>query len=130
MLFVIIVVVVVVVVVVVILNQVSVRVMLRLFLVGMSYRERLPIHVLPRTSAPLSARQKHLNWHSYVSLKENPDGQVNELNAYKRNDHTAQAIDQQIAAQQRACTDGLVCHTTQGQRNKDRDDDGIKDHCR
>src|SRR5579859_6039468 len=56
--------------------------------------------------------------------------QVDQFDADEGNDHSPQAIDQQIAPQQRACTDGVIGDAAKRQRYQQGDDDGVEDHRR
>src|SRR3989442_13845012 len=54
------------------------------------------------------------------------DDLVNEPNAGERDDYSAQAIDQQIAAQQGTSANRLVLHPAQGQWNQGDDDQRVE----
>ena len=46
------------------------------------------------------------------------DGEIDQLDADERHHDPAQAVDQEIAAQEAGGTDRLVVHATQGQRDQ------------
>src|ERR1700722_8108707 len=56
--------------------------------------------------------------------------EVDELNAEKRSDEAANAVEKQVAPKQGLRRHGLVPDPTQCQRNKPDDDQRIEDHCR
>src|ERR1700677_962072 len=55
------------------------------------------------------------------------DQEVDSLDADKRNNHAAKAVDQKVAAQQRCGSDRTIPHALKRQRNQGDDDERIKD---
>src|SRR6201991_3039408 len=55
---------------------------------------------------------------------------VDELDAYERHDHAAQAVHKQVAAKQRGGAQGAISHALQRQRDEEDDDQRVEDHRR
>src|SRR5581483_7625126 len=58
------------------------------------------------------------------------DREIDSLDADKRNDDAAEAVDQQVALQQRAGSYRTVTHALQRKRNQGYDNQRIEDDCR
>ena len=53
---------------------------------------------------------------------------IDQLDADERHDDAAEAVDQQIAAQQRCGADGAILHAAQSERDQRDDDQRVENH--
>ena len=80
----------------------------------------------PRRAGSGSARARRLAY-ARSGAEEVVDDEVDQLDADERRDQAADAVDEEVAAQERGRADRAVAHALQRERDERRDDERVED---